>query len=76
MVIDDERTCECGHYWTMHKDKGGNSTWDTMKFKLKDCGVGGCFNIGCKCKVFGQFDEDVKKIREVEKKKKRKSLTC
>jgi hypothetical protein len=58
----DER-CECGHRRSAHKDKSGNKSW--IENEAKDCGVGACFNPStCRCKRFGNFYDDVLKMRK------------
>ncbi len=63
--------CDCGHVKASHKDKGGNTTWSVLYAGPEECGVGSCFDQGCKCKVFGVFGDDVKEIREKERKKRK-----
>jgi len=61
------QVCDCGHVRAGHEDRLGNKSWECEK--EEDCGIGPCFDhhftgSGCMCKEFGNFDFDLKTLRE------------
>lgn len=64
MTFWAEEKCDCGHERAGHKDSIGNNAW--TRLERSEQGVGGCFQVNCKCLEFTEFGEEIERMRQSE----------